>query len=137
MKAPQAIVAAGHVPPSFCNFVCGTFHFEMDISEGRLAKQVCLYRYLGDHFMRDARDNHISSNSLREIASTQAKNDAYCLRKWKNLRDCLVKAKRGTSTKSGDPGGDKEVPLVLEELGWLSQFITHRESGSYLDVERQ
>ncbi len=77
----------------------------------------------------------MANNSWLEIATTVGKEESVCKKVWKNLRDKFVKAKKRGQGKSGDPGGVKHVPPIFLELGWLLQFVKHRETDSNMDDE--
>lgn len=77
----------------------------------------------------------MAQNSWREIADVLGKDPHFCRKSWKNLRDRFVKAKKRAQGKSGDPGGSQLVSPILNELGWLSQFIKHRETDTNFESE--
>ncbi|XDV19160.1 hypothetical protein PO909_024698 [Leuciscus waleckii] len=85
--------------------------------------------------MRDHRDSQMAQNSWREIAKTLGKEDVFCRKVWKNLRDKFVKAKKKVHGRRGDPGGYKNNPPILNELSWLSQYVKHRETDSNMEFQ--
>ncbi|XP_016423581.1 transcription factor Adf-1-like [Sinocyclocheilus rhinocerous] len=109
----------------------------MNNFEEMLAEQVRLYRHLYDPSMRAHRDSQMAKNSWREIAATVGKEESVCKKVWKNLRDQFEKAKKRVHGKSGDPAGFKHASPILSELGWLSQFVKHRETDSTMEYEEE
>ncbi|XP_070759513.1 uncharacterized protein [Enoplosus armatus] len=103
----------------------------MDKFENRLTEQVRLYRHLYDPSSRDHRDTQMVVNSWKEIATTLEKEEAFCRKAWKNMRDRFVKAKKKTRGRRVN----KAAPPILEELEWLTQFVKHREADNNFDVE--
>ncbi|XP_044075618.1 uncharacterized protein LOC122886935 [Siniperca chuatsi] len=89
--------------------------------------------------LRDHKDTQMAFRSWKEIATRLGKEEAFCLRPWKNMRDRFVKAKERTYGKRsvGDLtlGANKASPPILVELGWLSQFVKHREVDNNCDLE--
>ncbi|XP_035987332.1 uncharacterized protein LOC110368284 [Fundulus heteroclitus] len=109
----------------------------MEDFDGALTEQVRLHRHLYDPSSREHRDYEIIGNSWKEIAVALGKDESICRRTWKNLRDRFVKAKRKTKGSSGHPGRKKAAPVILQELEWLSQFVTHRDAETNTDKEAE
>ncbi len=79
-------------------------HFNMDAFEGRLVELVHLYKLLYDPCSRpQGQPNDFASRVA--ISLHEFKDDTFCWKVWKNMRDCFMKAKKRTHAKSGDPGG--------------------------------
>uniref|UniRef100_A0AAQ5YQC1 MADF domain-containing protein n=1 Tax=Amphiprion ocellaris TaxID=80972 RepID=A0AAQ5YQC1_AMPOC len=95
-----------------------------------LAAEVMKHRHLYDASHSGHRDHTYVDYSWGEIAATVGKEKQWVKKTWKNLRDRYVKAKRSYTKQSGDPGKRKNVPSILEELSWLSTFVSHRETDS-------
>ncbi|XP_049908130.1 uncharacterized protein LOC126395003 isoform X1 [Epinephelus moara] len=106
----------------------------MNDFESRVAEQVRRYKHLYDPSFRDRSFIQMASDSWREIAATLGKDEASCRRVWKSTRDCFVKAKKRRARLKGE--GRAAVPRILVELGWLSQFVKHRELENNSDFER-
>ncbi|XP_033474809.1 uncharacterized protein LOC117252199 [Epinephelus lanceolatus] len=105
----------------------------MNDFESRVAEQVRRYKHLYDPSFRDRSFIQMASDSWREIAATLGKDEASCRRVWKSTRDCFVKAKKRRARLKGE--GRAAVPRILVELGWLSQFVKHRELENNSDFE--
>ncbi len=100
----------------------------MDSFKRRLAEQVRQHKHLYDSSLREHRDNHMVLNSWRKIASTLGKEEAFCRKMWKNMRDTFVRAKKKIHAKGCKRGRFKTVPPILLQLEWLSEFTSHRET---------
>ena len=88
----------------------------MDPFEERLAEQVRHYKHLYNAGSKDHK---------------QQQEPEFCKKKWNNLRDKFVHArKRAKEKKSGDAGGYKPVPKLYIQLQWL-------ESSQLAYTERQ
>ncbi|XP_060932371.1 transcription factor Adf-1 [Limanda limanda] len=97
--------------------------------EIRLSEQVRLHTHLYDRSMREHRDHFMARKSWREIAQTLGKDEVYCRRLWKNLRDRYVKAKKRVHARSGE--GEEEKPsAIVSDLDWLCDFVKHREKDT-------
>ncbi|CAM4715454.1 unnamed protein product [Leuciscus chuanchicus] len=97
-----------------------------------LCEEVRKYAHLYNSSLRDYKDAHMASNSWREIALALDKDETFCRQRWKYLRDRYVKAAKMLKGKSGDARG-KRVPPIVYMLGWLSEFIKHRETDSNVE----
>nr|XP_055051397.1 transcription factor Adf-1-like [Misgurnus anguillicaudatus] len=109
----------------------------MNDFEASLSELVRAYRHIYDSSMRDHKDSQMAQNSWKEIATTLGKEEIVCKKVWKNLRDRFVKAKKKVSGRSGDPGGYKINVPILSELGWLSQYVKHRETDSNMEAKEE
>ncbi|XP_067269568.1 uncharacterized protein [Pseudorasbora parva] len=94
-----------------------------------LCEEVRKYPHLYNPSLKDYKDAYMGSNSWREIAQALRKDEVYCRQRWKSLRDRYVKAAKVLKGKSGVAGGNK-TPRIVFMLGWLSEFIKHRETDS-------
>ncbi|XP_067311610.1 uncharacterized protein [Pseudorasbora parva] len=98
---------------------------KMNDFEKKVADQVRRHRYLYDPSMRDNTDSQMIKNAWHEIAAATGKDDIDCRKAWKNLRDKFVRIKKRVYTGSIDPS----PYTIMTELGWLCQFVKHRERG--------
>lgn len=73
----------------------------MDSFQAKLAEQVRQYKHLYDPSSRDYRDIDVAMFAWNEIASTMGKDEAFCRKVWKNMRDRFVRAKKKIYVKSG------------------------------------
>ncbi|XP_053283274.1 uncharacterized protein LOC128444691 [Pleuronectes platessa] len=97
--------------------------------ETRLSEQVRLYRHLYDYSMREHRDHYMAQKSWRKIAQTLGKDEVFCRKLWKNLRDRYVRAKKRVHAQSEEGEAEKPSPIVLD-MDWLCNFVKHREKDT-------
>lgn len=109
-------------------------HFNMDSFQAKLAKQVRQYKHLYDPSSRDYRDIDMAMYAWNEIATTLGKDEAFCRKVWKNMRDRFVRAKKKIYVKTSHRRRIRLIPTILIELDWLSQFTKHRETDNNLEV---
>lgn len=102
--------------------------------ETKLSEQVRLNRHLYDPSMKEHRDFQRVQNSWKEIAEALGKDEVFCRKMWKNLRDKFVRMKRRSERRSGSIGGYRPTPL-MRKLAWLTNFVKHRETETNLPNE--
>ncbi|KAG7484952.1 hypothetical protein MATL_G00055570 [Megalops atlanticus] len=95
--------------------------------EEKLMEEVRRCRYLYDAKMRLHSDREAVANAWQEIAKTLSSDTESCKRRWKQLRDRYVRARKKVKGElSGDVESMVAVPGIIRRLSWLSDFIKHR-----------
>ncbi|XP_067223548.1 uncharacterized protein [Chanodichthys erythropterus] len=97
----------------------------MNNFEKIVADKVRQHRYLYDPKMRDHADIQMIKDAWKEIAVATGKDEVDCRKAWKNLRDKFVRIKKRVYTRNIE----SSPYTIMTELGWLCQFVKHRERG--------
>ncbi|XP_072108227.1 uncharacterized protein [Mobula birostris] len=105
----------------------------MDHIEKRLMEEVQKYVHLYDSSSPDYKDCQMASNSWKEISKNIGLDITECTKRWKNLRDKYVRARKRLSKRSGDRGRKNKMPVFYLPLSWLAPHIKHRETESNYD----
>ncbi|XP_071368930.1 uncharacterized protein, partial [Centroberyx affinis] len=114
--------------------VCEVWNGEVEQIEERLAEEVRKHVHLYDPSAPTYKDHRLSVRTWQEISKTVGLDTTECLRKWKNLRDKFVRArKKLQQEKRSRDGAGKRKPASYNFLSWLSPYIKHRETDSNCD----
>ncbi|XP_072237335.1 uncharacterized protein [Leuresthes tenuis] len=104
----------------------------MNTTEKRLAELIREHPNLYDQSRRDYKDNTKGHLSWKEIADAMGKSEEEVKLKWKNLRDKFCKAKKRLAKRNfpqlddGDNPVERHVPVLYNQLGWLSAYVKPR-----------
>ncbi|XP_070683814.1 transcription factor Adf-1-like isoform X1 [Pempheris klunzingeri] len=124
----------------------------MNSTEKKLADLIRDHPNLYDQSRRDYKDSLKGHLSWKEIADNMGKSEEEVKLKWKNLRDKFCKAKKRMAKRSFPPLTDdsqveRPVPVLFNQLAWLSAYVkprpgsglgeTDEGAGSGDDLERE
>ncbi len=105
----------------------------MNNFERILAEQVRRHRHLYDPNLRHHSDLHLIQKAWNKVAAATGKDEEECRKVWKNVRDRFVRIKKKVHARSSDPSSYK----IMAELGWLTQFVKHRDKGPIVKVRNK
>ncbi|KAL7404308.1 hypothetical protein ABVT39_012875 [Epinephelus coioides] len=79
--------------------------------EERLIEEVRKYVHLYNSSSAHYKDSQMAANSWKEISQNISVDVADSTKRWKNVRNKYIRLRKRLATWSGDPGGEKVVPV--------------------------
>ncbi len=128
-RSPKICDSVAFPHMHFCLRQNSTVKTKMDQIEERLAEEVRRYAHLYDTSSSKYKDTQMACKSWREIATNLGLEKSECLKRWKKIRDKLIRIRKVNSSKSSDPGG-KKMPALCVFLSGLAPHIENRETYS-------